>query len=349
MKHAFTNRLWDCLSAALSNYAYGAISCLIVASTFLIAAEPSAMKIDFAIALHGGAGIRPANLTEEELKVRRDGLAAALELGRKILAGGGTALDAVEQTVRALEDNPLFNAGKGAVFNREGIHELDASIMDGLTGQGGAVTGITTVKNPISLARLVMTETPHVLLAFDGAEKFADAMRGKPQIERVPNSYFSTEARRKHWQEALEREKQEGAKKNEKGTVGCVARDKHGNLAAATSTGGLVNKMAGRIGDTPILGAGNYANNATCAVSGTGTGEYFMRSNAAFHVSALMNYKGLSLDEAVQYVVEKVLPPDTGGLIAVDHDGRISMHMNTIGMSRAATDSTGKVEIKFGK
>ena len=312
-------------------------------------ADQPMTKIDFAIAIHGGAGIEPSKLSDEEQKRYRDSLAARLEVGRKILAGGGTSLDAVEATVRVLEDDPLYNAGRGAVFNRAGQHELDASIMDGKSGLGGGVAGITTVKNPISLARLVMTETRHVLLIGEGAERFADEMRDRPQIERVANSYFSTEARRKQWLEAVEKEKKKRAAANQKGTVGCVALDKHGNLAAGTSTGGLTNKKWGRAGDSPILGAGTYANNATCAVSCTGTGEYFIRSSVAFHVSALMAYKGLPLDEAVQYIVDKVLPADTGGLIAVDRDGQISMRFNTEGMARAAADSSGKVELKLAK
>lgn len=313
------------------------------------AAEQPMTKPEFAIAIHGGAGVEPEELTVDEKRRYHDALAKALEIGRQILAAGGTSLDAVEQTLRVMEDDPLFNAGRGAVFNSAGGHELDASIMDGSNRQGGGVAGVTTVKNPISLARLVMTETPHVLLMGAGAERFADEMRGKPAIERVPNSYFSTDERREQWQEAVDREKKKRAAQINKGTVGCVTLDKHGNLAAGTSTGGLTNKKWGRAGDSPILGAGTYADNAACAISCTGTGEYFIRNSAAFHVAALMAYKGLPLDEAVRYVIEKVLEPDTGGLIAVDHLGHISMQFNTAGMARAATDSTGKVEIKLGK
>lgn len=299
----------------------------------------------FAIAIHGGAGDELDNITEDERKAHRKSLAAALEVGRKIIADGGKAIDAVEQTIRVLEDDPLFNAGRGAVFNAAGTHELDASVMDGSTGMGGAVAGVTTVKNPISLARLVMTETPHVLLMGAGAEKFADDMRDRKQIERVKNSYFSTELRRLE----LEKEKKAQAEKPHRGTVGCVVCDKHGNLAAGTSTGGLTNKMMGRVGDSPILGAGTYANNATCAVSCTGTGEYYIRNSIAFHVSALMAYKGLSVDDATKHVIEKVLPNDIGGVIAVDGKGGISMRFNTSGMARASTDSSGKVVIELGK
>lgn len=308
-------------------------------------------KLEFAIALHGGAGVEPDKLTEAQKQEYDVALRKAIEVGRKILADGGTAMDAVELTVRVLEDEPIFNAGKGAVFNSAGGHELDASIMDGATGKAGAVAGVTTVKNPVSLARLVMQETRHVLLQGDGAEKFADEMKDRPLVERVPNSYFSTEARRKEWQEAVEKEKarQKQANKAKMGTVGCVALDKHGNLAAATSTGGLTNKKWGRVGDSPIIGAGTYANNASCAVSCTGTGEYFIRNSIAFHVHALMVYKGMPLDDSLRHLTEKVLETDIGGLIAVDNNGAISMRMNTPGMARAAADSTGKLEVKLGQ
>ena len=322
------------------------VVCLVMGSTLGTAeAQQPPVRGRFAIAIHGGAGDELDNITEDERKVHRKSLAAALEVGRKIVAEGGKAMDAVEQTIRVLEDDPLFNAGRGAVFNAAGTHELDASVMDGSTGQGGAVTGVTTVKNPISLARLVMTETPHVLLMGAGAEKFADAMRDRKQIERVPNTYFSTELRRLEW----EHEKKAQAAKSHRGTVGCVVCDQHGNLAAGTSTGGLTNKMMGRVGDSPILGAGTYANNATCAVSCTGTGEYYIRNSIAFHVSALMAYKGLSLDDATQHVIQKVLPNEIGGVIAVDGKGTISMRFNTSGMARASTDSSGKVVIELGK
>ncbi len=309
------------------------------------AQQPATVDSTFAIAIHGGAGDELDNITEDERKAHHKSLATALEVGRKILADGGKAIDAVEQTIRVLEDDPLFNAGRGAVFNAAGTHELDASIMDGRTGQGGAVAGVTTVKNPISLARLVMAETPHVLLMGSGAEKFADAMHDRKQIERVSNSYFSTELRRLEW----EKEKRRQAEKAHRGTVGCVVCDRHGNLAAGTSTGGLTNKMMGRVGDSPILGAGTYASNATCAVSCTGTGEYYIRNSIAFHVSALMTYKEMSVDEATKHVIEKVLPNDIGGVIAVDGQRRISMRFNTSGMARASTDSSGKVVIELAK
>lgn len=331
-------------------FSFLAWTLLVVTLATPVAAETPA-KLEYAIALHGGAGVEPDKLNEEQKKQHEASLRKAIDIGKKILADGGTAMDAVEQTIRVLEDDPLYNAGKGAVFNSAGGHELDASIMDGKTGKGGAVAGVTTVKNPISLARLVMSETRHVLLQGDGAEKFADEMQEKKQIERVANSYFSTEARKKDWQQAVEREKaqQKQSNKNKMGTVGCVALDKHGNLAAGTSTGGLTNKKWGRVGDSPIIGAGTYANNESCAVSCTGTGEYFIRHSIAFHVHALMAYKGMSLDDALVHLTEKVLEPDIGGLIAVDKNGRISMHTNTPGMARAAADSTGKVDVKLAR
>ncbi|HTN73950.1 MAG TPA: isoaspartyl peptidase/L-asparaginase, partial [Pirellulaceae bacterium] len=270
--------------------AWTLLAVTLAASPILAADAPR--EIEYAIAIHGGAGVEPDKLTAEQKAAHEVALKKALETGRKILAEGGTALDAVEKTIRVLEDEPLYNAGRGAVFNSAGGHELDASIMDGQTTKAGAVAGITTVKNPISLARLVMTETRHVLLQGDGAEKFADEMKAKPQIERVPNSYFSTPARKQEWLDKVEEEKRKAAKEPYRGTVGCVALDKHGHLAAGTSTGGLTNKKWGRVGDSPIIGAGTYANDATCAVSCTGTGEYFIRNSIAFHVHALMLYKG---------------------------------------------------------
>jgi beta-aspartyl-peptidase (threonine type) len=325
------------------------ITCVHYISSSSHAKEPMPEKIEYAIAIHGGAGLKLDRLSEADKAERVEALTRILEIGRKILAEGGTALDAVEQSVRALEDEPLFNAGKGSIFNAAGAHELDASIMDGATRQCGGVAGVSTVKNPISLARLVMTETKHIILGFDGAEQFADEMKDRPQIERVPNSYFSTEARRKSWQEVVEKERQKQQTEPGKGTVGCVCLDKHGNLAAGTSTGGYVNKRLGRIGDTPIIGAGNYADNNTCAFSGTGVGEHFIRNSAAYRAAALMEYKGLSLEEAVAHVVHKVIPADGGGAIAVDRAGNIVMDMNTIAMPRAAANSAGWSEVKLGK
>lgn len=272
-------------------------------------------------------------MTPEEIRASEDGLRQALETGAKVLAEGGSALDCVELTIRVLENRPEFNAGKGAVFNAEGQHELDASIMDGRDRSCGAVAGVRTVKNPISLARRVMTETPHVLLAGDGAEKFAT----EQAVERVDNSYFSTPARRADWERT-----------HTKGTVGCVALDTHGNLAAGTSTGGLTNKKWGRIGDSPVIGAGTYADDRSCAVSCTGTGEEYIRRAIAHDISARILYGGQPLSQAAQGALES-LPDDTGGIIAVGPDGSVVMIFNTPGMARGAADSQGRFETGLGK
>lgn len=309
---------------------------------------------NYALVIHGGAGIDPEKMSAEERKEFEDALTTVLKAGQKMLAEGTSALDTVERTIRMLEDNPLFNAGRGAVFNSIGKHELDASIMDGRTKSCGAVAAVRTIRNPITLARRVMTETRHVLLASDGAEQFADSLAHDSQIERVENSYFSTDKRREDWERAVQKAQEKENKQSQgegtyKGTVGCVALDIQGNLAAGTSTGGLTNKKFGRVGDSPIIGAGTYADNATCAVSCTGTGEYFIRNVIAYQVSALMAYKGLSLDAAAHQLIDETLPPDTGGLIAVGRDGAISMPLNTTGMSRGAADSKGRFEVLLGK
>jgi beta-aspartyl-peptidase (threonine type) len=320
----------------------------LLSAACLSAAPP---KPEYAIAIHGGAGLEPAKLSPEGRRAHEAALTKAIEVGRAILAKGGTALDAVEQTIRALEDDPLYNAGKGAVFNSEGQHELDAAIMDGESGKAGAVAGVMTVQNPISLARLVMTETRHVLLQGAGADQFAaeQAALGKKAIVIVDNAWFSTDARRKEWEEArrLEAEREKPARKHGMGTVGCVALDKHGNLAAGTSTGGLTNKKWGRVGAAPLIGAGTYANNQSCAVSCTGTGEYFMLHSIAFQLHALLVYKQLPLEDAVKHLIDEVLvaEPEIGGLIAIDKQGRISMRTNTPGMARAMADSTGLLKV----
>ncbi|MGE0490998.1 MAG: isoaspartyl peptidase/L-asparaginase family protein [Vulcanimicrobiota bacterium] len=287
---------------------------------------------DWALVIHGGAGADPARLSADELQGYQQTLTAALRAGSRLLEQGGTSLECVETVVAMLEDSPYFNAGKGAVFNAAGQHELDAAVMDGRDHRCGAVAGVKTVKNPIKLAHRVMTDTPHVLLAGAGAEEFA----AECGVERVDNSYFSTEKRRLQLQE------------KKKGTVGCVARDRQGNLAAATSTGGLTNKRWGRIGDSPLIGAGTYADNASCAVSCTGTGEEFIRRALAHDVSARMLYQQVSLDEAARAAIAS-LPDDCGGLIAVDRQGHTVMPFNTAGMARARADSTGLFEIGVGK
>jgi len=311
----------------------------------LRADEPAQGGKRFAIAIHGGAGKSPK---ADEAPAVKKSLAAALGTGEKILKEGGTSLDAVEQVIRALEDDPLFNAGRGAVFNAAGGHELDASIMDGRTKACGAVAVARTVRHPISLSRLVMEKTRHVLLASDGAERFADEMK----VERVENSWFDTDKQRKEWEKA----KAEAAKQSSRetweshfGTVGCVALDTHGNLAAGTSTGGLTNKKYGRVGDSPIVGAGTYADNATCAVSCTGIGEQFIRHAVAYDISARMAYLKQPLKEALAEVLAKRLKPNDGGIIAVGADGTIAMEFSTVGMARAAADSSGRREVKIGR
>jgi beta-aspartyl-peptidase (threonine type) len=271
----------------------------------------------------------------------------ALARGAKVLEDGGSSLDACETVVRMLEDHPGFNAGVGAAFTAQGTHELDACVMDGSTLACGAVAGVTTVKSPVGLARLVMTKTKHVLLAGPGAEEFA-TLQGVP---RVPNSAFDTEKRRKmleEWraeQNAKTSAAAPGIALHTYGTVGCVALDQSGNLAAATSTGGLTGKRWGRIGDAPIVGAGTYANNSTCAVSCTGTGEQFMRHVIAKTVSDRMELAGESLDAATKHVVFKTLNPDDGGLIAVSKRGEISMPYNSEGMFRGCANSGGRFEV----
>lgn len=323
---------------------------LSTASTQTVAqdkAADAARRVEYAIAIHGGAlddveGI-PADLRDR----MEEALRKALTVGRDILSKRGTSLEAVEEVVRVLEDAPEFNAGRGAAYNSVGGHELDASIMDGRELACGAVAGVKTVRNPITLARLVMTKTRHVILIGDGAEQFA----AEQKVELVDPKYFDTERQFKRWQKVkAEQEKQQQATpEGKKGTVGCVALDQHGNLAAATSTGGLTNKKYGRVGDSPIIGAGNYADNASCAVSCTGTGEEYIRNCVAHDVSARVKYQKLSLPESVAHVIHKVLQPEDGGLIAVGRDGTIVMDFNTVGMSRGAADSSGRFEVKLAK
>lgn len=302
----------------------------------------------WALALHGGAGVLDRDAPRAELDEHRASLEAALAVGRDLLAAGGSALDAVEAVVRVLEDDPRFNAGKGAVFNEEGRHELDASIMEGHTLRCGAVAGVRTVKNPVSLARLVMERTRHVLLMGDGAEQFATLVG----VERVPNEWFDTERRRKVLEEVLRERKQATALDEESkpprayGTVGCVALDAEGRLAAATSTGGLTGKRWGRVGDTPILGAGNWAD-AHVAVSGTGTGEQFIRHAVARTIAARMQFGGESLDEAANAVVQRTLSKDDGGVIAIDRHGRIATPYNSDGMYRGMADASGRFEVRI--
>lgn len=315
----------------------------------------------YSLVIHGGAGtILKKNMTDELEEQYKDGLKNSLLAGYAILQQGGSSLDAVEAAVKVLEDNPLFNAGKGAVFTNEGKNELDASIMDGKTLNAGAVAGVTTIRSPIQAARAVMEKSQHVMMVGAGAEKFA-AEQG---LEIVDPSYFFTESRWKGLENAKKQDSIRAVLDHDSqsmrnmpsnhdskfGTVGAVALDKQGNLAAATSTGGMTNKRYGRIGDSPIIGAGTYANNATVAVSCTGWGEFFIRSIAAYDVSALMEYKGLAVDEASSAVVDKIgeLGGD-GGMIAIDKNGHISMPFNTAGMYRAAIKENGSIEIYIYK
>jgi beta-aspartyl-peptidase (threonine type) len=295
----------------------------------------------WAIAIQAGAGVMSRSVDEANRQEHLDSLGKALAIGQRILQDGGTSLDAVEQVLIYIEDDPRFNAGRGAVYNHDGGHELDASIMDGSDHACGAVAGVTTVKNPIALARDVMERSPHVLLAGAGAERFADEM----EVERVTQEYFHTEHRLRQWQELLRRE----ADPDAPGTAGAVALDRHGNLAAGTSTGGLTDKRFGRIGDSPIIGAGTYADNATCAVSGTGQGEEYIRFAVGHRISALMAYGGRSLQDAAEEVILRTLQDGDGGLVAVDRDGNIAMVFNTEGMFRGAADSSGRFEVAIWK
>jgi L-asparaginase / beta-aspartyl-peptidase len=326
-----------------------------------------------ALVIHGGAGtITRQNMTPEKEKAYKETLTKALQTGYEILKKGGTSLDAVEATIRVMEDSPLFNAGKGAVFTHEGKNEMDAAIMNGQTLEAGAVASVQTIKNPITLARRVMDSSPHVMMVGSGAEEFAKT-KG---VEIVDPSYFYTETRWNGLQKALQEEKIEldhnnnnnnktpagGEGKGKKtslifdegrkyGTVGACALDQFGNLAAATSTGGMTNKRYGRVGDAPIIGCGTYANNNTCAVSATGHGEFFIRSVVAYDVSALMEYKKLSLKAAANEVVMNKLVKikGEGGLIALDRKGNIAMPFNSEGMYRGFVKADGKIEVAIYK
>lgn len=314
------------------------------------AAEPKAMpEPSIVLVVHGGAGtIDPASMTPEKERAYREGLEAGLRAGHAILKRGGRSLEAVEAAVLVLEDNPLFNAGRGAVFTRDATHELDASIMDGKTLQAGAVAGLTRVRHPIAAARAVMEKSPHVMMAGAGAEAFAR----ENKLELVEPSFFNTPERREALRRVQEKVEQGagGGKKemvsdeDRHGTVGAVALDAEGNLAAATSTGGMTNKRPGRIGDSPVLGSGTYASNESCAVSATGDGEYFIRAVAAYDVAARMQYAGTPLAEAARAVIEEVgRLGGTGGLIALDAKGNIAMPFNTNGMYRGSIDASGKI------
>ena len=297
------------------------------------------------LVIHGGAGGPPnGTMPPEETKAYLQKLDEALQCGSTILQNGGSSLDAVEAVVRFMEDCPLFNAGKGAVLDEDGKVELDASIMDGRSMKAGSVAGVTTIKNPVSAARKVMENSPHVMLIDGGAEAFAK----KQGLEIVDPSYFITEKMKKRWEKSKDQKPDKDKDTTKRhGTVGAVALDQSGNLAAATSTGGMMNKMHGRIGDSPIIGAGTYANNNTCAISCSGHGEYFIRNVVAYDISAMMEYLGMPLEEAAHIVIQKKLKSQgaDGGLIAVDKEGRITMTFNTNAMFRGYMNSEGQKEV----
>jgi len=292
-------------------------------------------KPSYALVIHGGAGtISRGNMTEEMEKAYREALAEALDAGERILMEGGDAIDAIEAAIIIMEDNPLFNAGKGAVFNHEGRNELDASIMTGQDLDAGAIGSVTNIKNPIKAARAVMTQSPHVMMVGKGAETFA----AQVGLEIVDPSYFFTESRMKNLERAKEREKakekQDAATRH--GTVGAVALDSKGNIAAGTSTGGMTNKRYNRIGDAPIIGAGTYASNETCGISATGHGEYFIRLSVAYAIHAQMKYAGKSIEDAAHDVIHQQLENlgGDGGIVGLDHNGQIVMTFNSEGMYR---------------
>jgi beta-aspartyl-peptidase (threonine type) len=324
--------------------------------------DDSTRQEKYVLVIHGGAGtILKKNMTAQKEAAYKAGLEDALKAGYNAIHAGKSSLDAVEATIRVLEDNPLFNAGKGAVFTHDGRNEMDAAIMNGKTLEAGAVAGVSTIRNPISAARAVMEKSEHVMLTGRGAEQFAQ----EAGLDIVDPSYFRTEERWNGLQKALREDSikskldhsyQPGGKlgienvDNKFGTVGAVALDKAGNLAAGTSTGGMTNKKYGRVGDAPIIGAGTYANNNTVAVSCTGWGEFFIRSVVAYDLSALMAYKGLTVQEAGRAVIDKVgaLGGD-GGLIALDKNGHAALPFNTEGMYRGMVTADGKITIEIYK
>jgi len=326
---------------------------------------PQKLSNKYVLVIHGGAGtIVKSQMSPERENAYKEALEKALQTGNDILKSGGTALDAVEAAVRSMEDDPLFNAGKGAVFTNDGKNELDAAIMNGKTLEAGSVAGVTIIRNPITAARAVMEKSPHVMMTGAGAEKFAK----QQGLEIVDPSYFYTEARWRGLQKAKEQDslkmhldhadttnrgmlKQRENKDYKYGTVGAVALDRYGNLAAATSTGGMTNKKFGRVGDAPIIGAGTYANNNTVAISGTGWGEYFIRLVIAKSISDMMEFGKMKLKVAADEMVMKKLPAlgGDGGLIAVDKQGNIAMPFCTEGMYRGYIKNTGEKVIKIYK
>ncbi|HEY0743271.1 MAG TPA: isoaspartyl peptidase/L-asparaginase [Chryseosolibacter sp.] len=332
------------------------LSILLISITMITGCENAAKKENSAeaapgpitLVIHGGAGtIKRENMTPEREKAYREGLNQSLEAGYAVLESGGPSLDAVIAAIKVLEDNPLFNAGKGAVFTNEGKNELDASIMDGSNLMAGSVAGVTTIKNPITAAYAVMTKSEHVMMAGKGAEKFAQ----EQGLEIVDPSYFFDSLRWEQLQRVKGKDLGREAnnidpyiKDKKFGTVGAVALDKNGNIAAGTSTGGMTNKKYGRVGDAPIIGAGTYANNATCGVSATGHGEYFIRLSVSRDIASLMEYKGMSLEEAANEVINTKLAKlgGDGGIVALDRQGNISMTFNSEGMYRGYIKKKGE-------
>jgi len=336
----------------------------VIVITTTIVAQQAQPAHHWAIVVHGGAGvIERATMKPETEAAYRASMQQATEAGAKVLDSGGSALDAIEATIHILEDDPLFNAGKGAVFTAEGKNELDSAIMDGATLKAGAVAGVTRTRHPISLARAVMDKSPHVMLIGAGADQFAS----QTGLEQVDPSYFFTERR---WQGLIKQLKKEGRPipprpagappepaepvsaiepqdAHKFGTVGVVALDRQGNIAAGTSTGGTQAKRWGRVGDSPIIGAGTYASNQSCAVSGTGTGEYFIRLTVAREVCDLVRFKGMKLQEAADHVIHKELQDlkGDGGIIAITPDGQLAWSFNTSGMYRAKLVEGGKIQI----
>lgn len=319
-------------------------ACVLAFAAVLLSAcasvETPVNKPEWTLLVHGGAGVmRRAEMTPEMDAAYRAGLNEALEVGSKVLAGGGQAVDAVEAAVRVLEDNPNFNAGKGAVLTREGVAELDASIMDGRDRRAGAVAQVRTVKNPIRAARHVMDESGRVMFA----GRAVDEMAATAGLEIVPPEYFITPRRL----EALKRAMAGNLQPMDRyGTVGAVAMDRQGNLAAGTSTGGMNAKPSGRVGDAPIIGAGTYADNASCAVSATGDGEYFIRASVARMICARVQMEGMSAEQAAQVTLDEVKAlGGTGGVIVLGRDGSTALSMNTEGMFRGRADASGKRQV----
>jgi beta-aspartyl-peptidase (threonine type) len=329
----------------------------LVTATFVFAlgAAGQEAKKKTMLVIHGGAGtITRQSMSAEVEKQYRDALELALKTGHAILAKGGSSLDAVEATIRVMEDSPLFNAGKGAVFTHDGKNELDASIMDGRTKAAGSIAGVSIIRNPITAARAVMEKSEHVMMVGRGAELFATKMG----LEIVDPSYFWTERRWKALQQELQKEKPQAVldfapldEPKKFGTVGAVALDVHGNLAAGTSTGGMTNKQYGRVGDAPIIGAGTYAENESCAVSATGHGEFFIRWTVAYDIAALVKYRGLSVQAAGDEVIHKKLAPvkGEGGVIILDRHGNFATPFNSEGMYRGHIGGDGVAHVGIYK